>query len=52
MSDEAAAPPPLPEDAKVIESPLAFVVRVILDPAIRVRVSVALSATTSDWPET
>ena len=35
-----------------MESPLAFVVRVILEPATNVKVSVAESATTSDWPET
>jgi len=40
-------PPPPPEDAKVILSPLAFVVMVILLPATNVKVSVALSATTS-----
>ena len=40
-------PPPPPEEAKVILSQLAFVVIVMLLPATRVNVSVALSATTS-----
>ena len=44
---EIPPPPPPPEDANVILSPLAFVVIVILLPATRVKVSVALSATTS-----
>ena len=48
LISDAAAPPPPPEDAKVIVSPPALVVRVMLLPATRVRVSVALSATTSD----
>ena len=45
-------PPPPPEDAKVIVSVFASVVIVILLPATRVKVSVALSATTSLCPET
>ena len=48
----AVSPPPAPEEAKVIESPDALVVMVILEPATSVNVSVAESATTSDWPET
>ena len=44
--------PPLAEDAKVILSPEALVVIVILLPATKVRVSVAESATTSSCPDT
>jgi hypothetical protein len=54
-TDEAGpttSPDPLADAAIVIVSVAAFVVIVMFDPATSVRVSLAVSATTSDWPLT
>ena len=51
-SSSSLAPPPLPELAIVTVSVIALVVKVTLLPATKVKVSVLLSATTSDCPLT